>query len=213
MDGKTRILKILEVLRDEYSDAPRTYLNFRDPYELLIATILSAHAAAAPVNTVTPALFDKYPTPEKLASASQEDVINIIGPVGTYNVKSKYILTAARQITETFGGKVPETLEDLITLQGVSRKTANVVLSTAFNKHEGIVVDTHIMRVSVRLGLSMHTKKPAKIERDLMALLPQELWGEYARLVSALGRRTCKARKPLCSECPVRNLCPSANSP
>jgi endonuclease-3 len=210
MDDKTRAKKILQALKKAYPDAPPTYLDFKNPFEMLIATILSAHTTDSSVNKVTPNLFKKYPTPKKMAAAKQEDLIAIIRPVGTYNVKSKYILNTAKQIVDEFAGEIPSTLDDLIKFQGVSRKTANVVLSVAFDKNEGVVVDTHIMRVTLRLGFSEHEKKAKKIEKDLMALLPQNQWGEYARLIGAHGRVTCKSRKPKCSECTVSDLCPSA---
>lgn len=213
MDDKARAKQILRLLKKAYPDAPPTYLDFRNPFEMLVATILSAHTTDASVNKVTPSLFKKYPTPKKLANASQEDLIAIIRPVGTYNIKSKYILNTARLLVEQFGGEVPDSLDALITLQGVSRKTANVVLSVAFNKNEGVVVDTHIMRVTVRLGLSKHEKKAQKIEADLMALLPQSQWGEYAQLIGAHGRRTCKSRKPDCVSCSINKHCPSAELP
>jgi len=142
--------------------------------------------------------------------ASLEDIIGIIRPCGTYNRKSAYIRDSARLISENFGGKVPKSMEDLVALPGVSRKTANVVLSVVFKIKEGVVVDTHVMRVTQRLGLTQHQKNREKAERDLMALLPQEQWYEYAKLIGAHGRRTCNARKPECDACAVKNFCPSA---
>ncbi len=202
--------EILGLLHEAYPDAPLTYLNFSNPFEILVATILSAHTADACVNTITEPLFKKYPDPKSLASATQEDIIEIIRPCGTYNRKSEYIMRTASEIVERYGGSVPDSLEELITLPGVSRKTANVVLSVAFQKNQGVVVDTHVMRVTVRLGLSEHDKKPTKIEDDLMALLPRSQWGDYARLAGAHGRRTCKARSPECGRCRLNKRCPSA---
>lgn len=210
MDDKARAKKIVQLLKKAHPDAPPTYLDFKNPFEMLVATILSAHTTDASVNKVTPELFKKYPTAKKLASAKQDDIIAIIRPVGTYNVKSKYILNTAKQIVEEFQGEIPDSIEDLVKFQGVSRKTANVVLSVAFKKNEGVVVDTHIMRVSFRLGFSAHEKNAQKIEKDLMALLPQSQWGEYARLIGAHGRGVCKSRKPNCGKCSVNSLCPSA---
>jgi endonuclease-3 len=207
---KQRVQEILKQLRKAYPDAPETYLNHGNAFEMLIATILSANTADACVNTITPELFHRYPDAEHLMRASLEDIIGIIRPCGTYNRKSSYIRDSARLISESFGGKVPKSMEDLVALPGVSRKTANVVLSVVFKIKEGVVVDTHVMRVTQRLGLTQHQKNREKAERDLMALLPQEQWYEYAKLIGAHGRRTCNARKPECDACAVKNFCPSA---
>ncbi|MHA1588967.1 MAG: endonuclease III [Candidatus Thorarchaeota archaeon] len=209
--NKQRVQEILKQLRKAYPDAPETYLNHGNAFEMLIATILSANTADACVNTITPELFHRYPNAEHLMRASLEDIIGIIRPCGTYNRKSSYIRDSARLISEKFGGKVPKSMEDLVALPGVSRKTANVVLSVIFKVKEGVVVDTHVMRVTQRLGLTQHQKNREKAERDLMALLPQEQWYEYAKLVGAHGRRTCNARKPECDACAVKYLCPSAD--
>lgn len=210
MSKRVAATKILRILEKTYPNAPPTYLNYSNPFEMLIATILSAHTTDASVNEVTQKLFQKYPNPDSLASADKEKLIEIIKPAGMYNRKSGYIMKTAGEIVEKFDGKVPDSLEDLVTFSGVSRKTANVVLSVAFNKNEGVVVDTHVMRVTVRLGLSEHDKKPDRIEKDLMDLLPRNLWDDYARIIGAHGRQTCKARNPDCPECPVNKLCPSA---
>jgi endonuclease-3 len=202
--------EIVRILAKAYPDAPPTYLDFSNPFEMLIATILSAHTSDACVNTITKPLFRQYPTPKALASASQDDVIEIIRPCGTYNRKSEYLIRTAKELVDRFDDGVPDTIEDLVTLPGVSRKTANVVLSVAFATNEGVVVDTHVMRVTLRLGLSKHEKKPDKIEKDLMEALPKNLWGEYARLVGAHGRQRCKARNPACPSCPLKRICPSA---
>ncbi len=208
--NKQRVQGILKQLRKAYPDAPETYLDHSNAFEMLIATILSANTADACVNTITPELFHRYPDPEHLMRASLEDIIEIIRPCGTYNRKSSYIRDSARLISENFGGKVPKSMEDLVALPGVSRKTANVALSVVFKIKEGVVVDTHVMRVTQRLGLTQHQKNREKAERDLMALLPQEQWYEYAKLIGAHGRRTCNARKPECDACAVKNFCPSA---
>ena len=210
MSQTTTAKKILTLLEKAYPDAPPTYLNFKNPFEMLIATILSAHTADACVNTITAPLFERFPDPKSLASASQEEIIEIIRPCGTYNRKSEYIIRSASKIADQYGGSVPDSLEELIELPGVSRKTANVVLSVAFDKNQGVVVDTHVMRVTVRLGLSEHNKKPNKIENDLMKLLPNSQWGTYARLTGAHGRQTCKARNPECQDCVLNQICPSA---
>ena len=207
---KQRVQGILKQLNRAYPDAPETYLNHSNAFEMLIATILSAHTADACVNTITPELFRQYPDAEHLMMASLEDIIGIIRPCGTYNRKSSYIRDSARLIVENFEGKVPKSMEDLVTLSGVSRKTANVVLSVVFMINDGVVVDTHVMRVTQRLGLTQQQKNREKAERDLMALLPREQWYEYAKLIGAHGRRTCNAWKPECDACTVKDLCPSA---
>jgi endonuclease-3 len=207
MDKAVEIVKILD---KTYPDAPQTYLNYKNPFEMLIVTILSARATDTGVNKISPILFDKYPTPEKMAKANLDAIGQIIRPLGAYNKKAEYITETSRMLVEGFGGVVPKTMEDLVSFKGVSRKTANVVLSVAFGLSEGIVVDTHVMRVTIRLGLSEHDKNPQKIEEDLMELLPKEMWNDYARLIGAHGRRTCKSRKPHCIECSINKLCPSA---
>ena len=210
MNLSKKAVKIVKTLDKTYPDAPTTYLNYQNPFEMLIATILSARATDAGVNKITPELFKRYPTPEKMAKANPEEIGQIIRPLGAFNKKAGYITGTSHLLVERFGSKVPKTMEELITFPGVSRKTANVVLSVVFGLNEGVVVDTHVMRVTVRLGLSEHDKKPQKIERDLMELLPNNLWNDYARLIGAHGRRTCKSRKPHCIECSLNKLCPSA---
>ncbi|MHA2423233.1 MAG: endonuclease III [Candidatus Thorarchaeota archaeon] len=200
---------VLKLLAKTYPDAPITYLNHNNAFEMLISTLMSAHTTDASVNKVTPELFKKYPTPEKMAKADIDDLIQIIRSVGTYNRKSDYIKRASEILVDQYRGKVPKTIDELKILPGVSRKTANVVLSVVFGINEGIVVDTHIGRVTQRLGLT-EEKKPEKIERDLMEQLPQKDWYEYARLAGAHGRQTCQAKKPRCAECSLNKLCPSA---
>ena len=206
MDTKKRAQEIIDILKREYPDAPQTYLHFNNEFELLIATILSAHTTDRSVNSVTPELFKRFPTPQALAEAPLEEIRRIIRPVGTYNRKAVYIREAAREIVEQFGGEVPKTIEELSTLKGVSRKTANVVLSSAMGIDEGIVVDTHIGRVTQKLGLSSG-KNPREIEQDLMQIIPKTKWREYARLLGAHGRRICTARRPRCDECTVQSYC------
>ena len=210
MEKKELAKKIVSSLKKAYPDAPSTYLNFRNPFELLIATILSAHTTDVSVNKSTPALFAKYPTPEKMARAKIEEITELVRATGAYNRKAAYITETAKLIVENFGGEVPKTLDELVTFKGVSRKTANVILSVAFNLSEGVVVDTHVMRVTVKLGLSEHIKKPKMIEKDLIELLPKTLWNDYARIMGAHGRRTCKSFRPKCPDCSVNTLCPSA---
>jgi endonuclease-3 len=209
VDIRERTLKIIDYLDKAYPDAPATYLIYKNAFEMTIATILSAHTADACVNTITPELFRRYPDAEAMMNADLKSLIELIRPCGTYNRKSAYIQETSRMIVEEFSGRVPDTMENLVKLLGVSRKTANVVLSVVFRKNEGVVVDTHVMRVSGRLRLTTQEKNREKVERDLMAIMPRELWYEYARLIGAHGRRTCSARKPNCEECSVGALCPS----
>ncbi|MGY5865192.1 MAG: endonuclease III [Candidatus Thorarchaeota archaeon] len=201
--------KVMKILDKTYPDAPPTYLMYGNPFELLIATILSARATDVGVNKVTPILFGRYPTPEKLGEAELQEVAQIIRPLGAYNRKSEYITDTAMKVIENFNGEVPKTLDELVTFKGVSRKTANVILSVAFNLCEGVVVDTHVGRISVRLGMSEHIKKPGKIEKDLMEILPKKLWNDYGRLVGTHGRMICKSQRPKCPDCSVNTLCPS----
>ncbi len=209
-EERKRALEVLRKLIKTYPDAPPTYLNFNNPFEMIISTILSARATDAGVNKVTPVLFGKYPSPEKLAEANVDDVAMIVRPLGAYNRKASYITKTSRMIIENFGGEVPKTIEEIITFPGASRKTANVVLQTAFDIAEGVIMDTHIMRVSLRLGFTEHEKKPEKTEKDVMQLLPKDKWISYARFIGTHGRRTCKSRNPMCSSCSISNLCPSS---
>jgi len=208
-EGK-RAIEVLRKLAKAYPDAPCTYLNYNNPFEITIATILSARATDAGVNKVTPKLFAKYPTPKKLAEADTDEVATIIRSTGAYNKKTEYITKTARMILEDFGGEVPKTIEELVRFPGVSRKTANVVLQVAFDIAEGVVMDTHIMRVSLKLGFTEYEKKPEKTEKDIMQLIPKDKWISYARIIGTHGRRTCKSRNPMCSTCAVNNLCPSS---
>ncbi|MFQ5833965.1 MAG: endonuclease III [Candidatus Thorarchaeota archaeon] len=210
MQVKKRIQEVVRLLGIAYPDAPATYLNHRDPFEMLIATILSAHTADACVNRITPELFRRYPDPESMMRAEIKALIEIIRPCGTYNRKAVYVHDTALMIVERFSGQVPKTLRELIELPGVSRKTANVVLSVMFGINEGVVVDTHVMRVTKRLEFTKEEKNRDKTEKDLMKLLPRERWYEYVRLIGAHGRRTCIAREPRCRNCAINQLCPSA---
>ena len=206
-DG-ARIKAIIDGLDSLYPDA-HCELDFETPFQLLVATILSAQTTDVRVNMVTPALFKKYGTPAKLAVADPRDVEKIIMSTGFYRNKTKSILGAARVLMEDFDGKVPETMDELLTLPGVARKTANVVLGSAYGKNEGFVVDTHVMRLSQRLKLTRNTE-PQKIEPDLMAKLPREKWTQLGHQLIWHGRRVCFARKPNCGECALAPHCPSA---
>lgn len=203
-----RIAKILEKLGHAYPTA-NCSLRFSNPLELLVATILSAQCTDALVNKVTVELFQKYKTAGDYAQASLSELERDISRVNFYRNKAKSIKLACQTIVERFGGNVPARMEDLLTLQGVARKTANVVLGNAFGIQAGIIVDTHMMRVSQRLGLTSQTNRDT-IEQDLMPLVPQNRWTRFSHQIIEHGRRICKAKAPLCDRCPVgKTLCPS----
>ncbi len=205
---KETVAKILELLHKAHPDA-RVALTFEDPLELIVATILSAQCTDERVNKVTPVFFEKYKSAEDIAAADIEDIKEIIRSTGFFNQKAKFIKEMAMGLVQNFNGKVPETMAELLTLQGVARKTANVVLGGAFGKSEGIVVDTHVKRVSFRLGLTVQTN-PEKIEKDLMEIIPTDEWVFIGNALVFHGRRFCNARKPNCPECPMNEICPSA---
>lgn len=202
------IKNLLSQLRKTYPH-PKVALVHSNPYELLAATILSAQCTDQQVNKVTPALFARFPTAAALAEAGLPEVETLIHATGFFHNKAKNLLGMARELTERFQGRVPDSMEQLITLPGVARKTANVVLGTVFGKTEGIVVDTHVRRVSRRLGLTREDA-PVKIERDLMACLPRKEWHRFSLRLIEHGRNICRARKPTCPVCPLSALCPSA---
>jgi len=206
--AKDRIGEILEILYRDYSQS-HTSLKFKKPLQIMVATILSAQCTDKRVNMITPSLFRKYQTPADFASAEQKELEEEIRSTGFFRNKAKNIINASKKIIEDFNGKVPDEMEDLITLPGVARKTANIVLSSAFKKAQGIAVDTHVSRLSQRLGLSME-KDPNKIERDLMRLVPREDWIDFNYMLVNHGRKICPARKPLCPQCEMKHLCPSA---
>ncbi len=187
-------------------------LEHEDPFQLLVATILSAQCTDERVNMVTPVLFRKYPTAEKLARSSQPDVERIIKSTGFFRAKAKNVRGMATKLVEEFGGELPRTVEELITLPGVGRKTANVLLGTAYGIASGVVVDTHVKRIAFLLGLTKHTD-PEKVEHDLMELLPAKEWVNFAHRLIHHGRRICIARRPKCPECPLLKLCPRVGLP
>lgn len=207
---EVRAKKIVERLRSRYGGA-RTALQYRTPLQLLIATMLSAQCTDKKVNEITPALFSKYKTAADFAAARQEELEQEIRQTGFFRMKAKNIIAAAKKIVEDFNGKVPDTMRELLTLPGVARKTANIVLSSAFKKAEGIAVDVHVARLAGRMGLSSQ-KNPEKIEQDLMACVPRKDWIEFNYMMVDHGRAVCTARNPKCRECVVRDLCPSADS-
>lgn len=206
-----RALEILIRLKRRYPEAPCT-LNYKTPIQLLVATILSAQCTDERVNQVTPELFGRFPDAAALAAASVEEIENLIRSTGFYRNKAKNIIGACRMIMAEFGGEVPRRMEELLKLPGVARKTANVVLAHAYDIHEGVTVDTHVKRLSFRLGLTEHTD-PIRIERDLMRLLPQPEWENWSIRLVYYGRQICQARKPQCPVCELADLCPSADLP
>jgi endonuclease III len=206
----TRLPEIIRLLHAEYPDAA-CELDFRNPLELLVATILSAQCTDVRVNQVTPALFARFPDAAALAGADSAELEELIRSTGFFRNKAKNIQTAARRMVEVYGGEVPQAMDDLLSLAGVARKTANVVQGNAFGIANGIAVDTHVKRLSGRLGLSTEST-PEKIERDLMALAPRETWIDLSHLLIFHGRRVCDARKPNCAGCTIRRLCPSAQA-
>jgi endonuclease III len=208
---KERASRITGVLAATYPVA-ECALKHTSAFELLAATILSAQCTDERVNMVTPALFKKYPTPQTLAKSHQEDVEQIVQSTGFFRAKANSLRGMARGLVERFGGEIPTTLEDLITLPGVGRKTANVVLGTAFGIPSGVVVDTHVTRISRLLALTTQTDA-VKIEQDLMKLLPEDEWVNFAHRLIHHGRRICIARRPRCTECPLLPLCPRVGLP
>jgi endonuclease-3 len=205
---KERTRKIIRLLKRAYPDA-KCSLNHSNAFELLIATILSAQCTDARVNIVTQDLFRKYRKPEDYLKASEKELQQDIRTTGFFRNKTKSIQGTARVLTEQYGGKVPATIDELLELPGVARKTANVVLGNAFGISSGVVVDTHVTRLSRRLGLT-EQKHPEKIENDLLAIVPKKDWIIFSHLLIAHGRAICKARNPLCAECVVEKLCPSS---
>lgn len=203
---RKRASVIKERLARRYAD-PRTELTWTSPWELLVATILSAQCTDARVNQVTPALFARWKDPEAMAAASQHDVEAMIRSTGFFRNKARNLRGAADRIISAYAGEVPRTMRDMLTLPGVARKTANVVLSNAYGVHEGIAVDTHVKRISFRLGLTVETS-PDRIERDLVQLFPQENWGDVNHYLVLFGREVCSARKPACSACELNDICP-----
>ena len=207
-DLKLRTRKIIRLLKRAYPDA-KCSLNHSNAFELLIATILSAQCTDARVNVVTQDLFRKYRKPEDYLKVSEKELQQDIRTTGFFRNKTKSIQGTAKALTEQYRGKVPQTMDQLLELPGVARKTANVVLGNAFGINSGVVVDTHVTRLSRRLGLT-EQKTAEKIELDLIAIVPKKDWVIFSHLLIAHGRAICKARNPLCAECVVEKLCPSS---
>ena len=203
-----RAPQIVRILSKAYPDA-RVALDFSTPLEMLVATILSAQCTDEKVNEVTAMLFRKYRTAEDYLRVPEDELKRDIKPTGFFNQKATSIRAACQRIVEAYDGEVPDTMDELITLRGVARKTANIVLGNAYGKVEGIAVDTHVRRLANRLGFSEHSD-PDKIEQDLMRLLPRKRWFDFTYVLIDHGRAICVARRPRCEECPVSRLCPAS---
>ena len=204
--NKRQASRVVRKLKQDYADA-WCALNYENPFQLLIATILSAQCTDERVNIVTKELFKKFPGPEDLAKQPVKRIEKVIQSAGFFRNKAKNIKACCQRLLSEHGGEVPQDLEALVQLAGVGRKTANVVLGTAFGFPSGVVVDTHVGRISRRLGLTAQ-QDPVKIEQDLMTLLPRKEWIDYSHRMIHHGRRICKARKPLCDECVMKKFCP-----
>ncbi len=205
---RERAGRIVALLRKQYP-APKTALHYDSIYQLLFAVILSAQSTDVRVNLVTPSLFKRFASLQQFADARVEEILHEIASVGLAPSKARAIKESAKQLIDEFDGEVPRRLEDLIRLRGVGRKTASVVLGAGYGLAEGVVVDTHVARLSKRLGLSSKST-PEQIERDLMALIPQSDWIDFSHLLILHGRSLCSARKPMCGDCPLNQICPSA---
>jgi len=207
---KKEVIEIIEILKDTYPDA-KCSLDFTTPFEMLIAVILSAQCTDERVNKTTPSIFAKYSTPEDFANIDITELENLVHPCGFYKNKAKNIKETAKIIVDKYNSKVPETMEELMSLPGVGRKTANVVMLEAFNNPQGIAVDTHCRRVSNKLGLSSE-KDPEKIEQDLLKIIPKQYYKDVNHIFVWHGRYTCTARNPKCDNCPLNKKCPKGNA-
>ena len=207
---KERIPEIIKILRKTYLKS-KTVLYYKTPFQILIATILSAQCTDKMVNKITPNLFKKYKTAYDFSKTKQSTLEKEIRSSGFYKNKAKNIIAASKKIVNDFKGKVPDTMEELISLPGVARKTANIVLSSGFKKVEGIAVDTHVKRLSGRLGLTKEND-PERIEKDLMKIVPKKDWLDFNYMLVDHGRKICDAKRPLCSICPLHKLCPTVCS-
>ena len=205
------IATYMQGLAELYPDA-HVELDHRDGYQLLCATILAAQSTDKMINTITPALFARYPDAAALAKADPAELEPLIYKSGFFRNKAKALIGMARALVERHGGRVPDTMDELVALPGVARKTSNVILWTVFRKNEGFIVDTHVTRLAQRLGLTRHTD-PVKIEQDLMRIVPRDEWGRFADRLIWHGRRMCFARNPACPQCPLAPVCPSAEIP
>lgn len=203
--NKKEAVEIIKKLKEYYPDATCS-LDFKTPFEMVISVMLSAQCTDERVNKTTPSLFEKYSTPQSICDMELEELERIIHPCGFYKNKAKNIKAMAKEILEKYNGKVPETMEELITLPGVGRKSANVVMLEAFNNPQGIAIDTHAKRIANRVGLSKNTV-PEKVEQDILKLIPKEYYKDVNHLFVWHGRKICNARKPKCNECPIKKYC------
>ena len=206
MTEKERKASLIKAVKAAYPKAGCS-LKHKGVWQLMVATILSAKCTDERVNLTTPALFKAYHTPKAMGEAKQEDIEKLIRSCGFYKNKAKNIIAASKMIAENYKGRMPKTMEELTNLPGVARKTANVVLGTGYGINDGIVVDTHVARLSNRLGLSKNSE-PEKIEKDLIKIIPREEWTDFSHQLIAHGRAICQARNPKCAECPFQSLCP-----
>lgn len=203
---KERALLVLQRLHARYPE-PETHLYHDSPWQLLVATVLAAQCTDERVNKVTPELFRRWPGPAELAGAGQEELEEVVHSTGFYRNKAKNLIAAARRVMDVYGGAVPRTMEELITLPGLARKTANVVLWGGFGINEGMAVDTHVKRIAFRLGLTA-SDNPVVVERDLLPLFPPEEWGNVNHMLVWFGRHVCDARNPACERCEMADICP-----
>ncbi len=206
IEKEQRARAVLAFMESRYP-APRSELDWNSPWELLVATMLAAQCTDKRVNTVTPRLFSRWPDVAAVARAELAEMERIVRSTGFYRNKARNVIASACKIMTDFGGEVPATMEELVLLPGVARKTANIVLSNAYGLQEGIAVDTHVKRLSNRLGLTT-SQNPVVIEKDLMPLVPRQSWGDFNHYLVLYGREICKARKPLCAECGLVRICP-----
>jgi endonuclease III len=206
--GRAEAAELYRVIRERHADA-HCELEHESPFELIVATVLSAQSTDVMVNKLTPELFKRWPGPQQLAAADPSEVEKVLSKIGMFRQKTKNVVGLSQQLLEKHGGEVPRTLAELVKLPGVGRKTANVVLGVAFGQPEGVVVDTHVQRISQRLGLTKHTE-PIEIEQDLMKLFDRSRWDPLSHTLIFHGRRICTAQKPACAACPAKDLCPSA---
>ena len=205
-----RAVQVLDCLAPLYPDSQKCLLDYTTPFTLLIAVLLSAQTTDAAVNRITPELFKRWPDAQAMASADSSEVAEVIRSIGFYNAKSKNAVHTAQRLLTDFGGEVPDTMEDLTSLPGVGRKTANIVLNCVFGKAEGIAVDTHVFRIAKRLRLSS-APDPTKAEIDLLKVISQEYWNMVNYSFVLFGREYCTARRPRCAVCPVSGVCPSVS--
>lgn len=207
---RERAIEVCERLNRRYGPV-ECFLDHENPFRLVISVLLSAQTTDAQVNKVTPELFRRWPTPETMAGATPTEIAEVIKSLGFYKTKAKHCVEAAQMIVADYGGHVPADMKELVKLPGVGRKTANIVLNVSFGIVEGIAVDTHVNRIAHRLKLSpkTHEKEPLKTEQDLLKILPKEYWRNVNHQWIKFGREICDARKPLCSECPLSDICPS----